>query len=87
MRRRCLPPSKPMARIVLPREFYLDTPDLVARKLLGKLLVRPHEGQVGRIVEVEAYFGQSDPGGAFLFPAKRPGTRSSSVRPGMPTSI
>lgn len=62
MRRRCLPPSKPpMARTVVPREFYFDTPDLVAQKLLGKLLVRPQEGQVGRIVEVEAYFGQSDP--------------------------
>jgi DNA-3-methyladenine glycosylase len=41
------------------REFYLDPPDVVARKLLGKLLVRG--GMVGRIVEVEAYFGESDP--------------------------
>jgi DNA-3-methyladenine glycosylase len=40
------------------REFYPDSPDLVARKLLGKLLVRG--GRVGRIVEVEAYFGESD---------------------------
>jgi DNA-3-methyladenine glycosylase len=44
---------------ILPRAFYLDSPDLVAQKLLGKLLVR---GQMaGRIVEVEAYFGESDP--------------------------
>jgi DNA-3-methyladenine glycosylase len=53
-----------MARIceasaLVSREFYLDPPDVVARKLLGKLLVRG--GMVGRIVEVEAYFGESDP--------------------------
>ena len=41
------------------RKFYLDPPDLVAQKLLGKLLVRG--GMVGRIVEVEAYFGEADP--------------------------
>jgi DNA-3-methyladenine glycosylase len=41
------------------RDFYLDPPDLVAQKLLGKLLVRP--GMAGRIVEVEAYFGEADP--------------------------
>ena len=49
---------------LISREFYLDPPDLVARKLLGKLLVRggaAGEGMVGRIVEVEAYFGESDP--------------------------
>jgi DNA-3-methyladenine glycosylase len=40
------------------RRFYLDRPDLVAQKLLGKLLVRG--GMVGRIVEVEAYFGEAD---------------------------
>src|ERR1700733_5550470 len=44
---------------VLPRDFYLDAPDLVAQKLLGKLLVRG--AKVGRIVEVESYFGESDP--------------------------
>jgi DNA-3-methyladenine glycosylase len=41
------------------RDFYLDPPDLVAQKLLGKLLVRGE--MVGRIVEVEAYFGEADP--------------------------
>jgi DNA-3-methyladenine glycosylase len=41
------------------RKFYLDTPDLVAQKLLGKLLVRGE--MAGRIVEVEAYFGEADP--------------------------
>ena len=50
-----------MAKGLLPREFYLDPPDLVAQKLLGKLLVRPKEGMAGRIVEVEAYFGEADP--------------------------
>jgi DNA-3-methyladenine glycosylase len=40
------------------RDFYLDPPDLVAQKLLGKLLVRGD--MVGRIVEVEAYFGETD---------------------------
>ena len=39
---------------------------MVARKLLGKLLVRAgaggsKEAMAGRIVEVEAYFGESDP--------------------------
>jgi DNA-3-methyladenine glycosylase len=48
------------------REFYLDSPDRVAVKLLGKLLVRAAEEPaeepiIGRIVEVEAYFGESDP--------------------------
>ena len=44
------------------RDFYLDAPNLVARKLLGKLLVRAGapESRVGRIVEVEAYFGEAD---------------------------
>jgi DNA-3-methyladenine glycosylase len=45
--------------ILVPRSLYLDSPDLVARKLLGKLLVTG--GMVGRIVELEAYFGEADP--------------------------
>src|SRR5580658_3503120 len=52
---------------ILSRDFYLDAPDLVAQKLLGKLLVRG--GKVGRIVEVEAYFGESDPA-SHSFPGK-----------------
>ncbi len=28
---------------ILPRDFYLDPPDVVARNLLGKLLVRRYE--------------------------------------------
>jgi DNA-3-methyladenine glycosylase len=56
---------------ILPRAFYLDPPDLVARGLLGKLLVRRFVDEsgprrktqrlTGRIVEVEAYFGLDDP--------------------------
>jgi DNA-3-methyladenine glycosylase len=50
------------AGTILSRHFFLDAPDLVARKLLGKLLVRAGAGEarVGRIVEVEAYFGEAD---------------------------
>jgi DNA-3-methyladenine glycosylase len=43
---------------LVPRSFYQESPDLVAQKLLGKLLVRG--GMVGRISEVEAYFGEAD---------------------------
>ena len=48
---------------VLPRSFYEHAPDIVARALLGKLVVRELESEslVGRIVEVEAYFGREDP--------------------------
>jgi DNA-3-methyladenine glycosylase len=55
----------------LPRSFYLDPPEAVARNLLGKVLVRRYEGKTetravrrrlaGRIVEAEAYCGLDDP--------------------------
>jgi DNA-3-methyladenine glycosylase len=69
MLKRCLPPSKPQMAdtsacaqaTLVPRELYLGPPDVVARALLGKLLVRASEPMVGRIVEVEAYFGERDP--------------------------
>src|ERR1700733_8464822 len=60
------------------RKFYLDSPDLVSQKLLGKLLVRG--GMVGRIVELEAYFGEGDPA-ALSFAGK---TARNSVTFGPP---
>lgn len=54
-----------MPNHVLPQSFYLDSPDRVARALLGKVLVREpdsaqEERTTGRIVETEAYFGRDD---------------------------
>ena len=47
----------------LVRGFYARPPDVVARDLLGKVLLRRWQRHflAGRIVEVEAYFGQDDP--------------------------
>lgn len=49
--------------ILLPRSFYLDSPEIVARALLGKLITHHRDGErlTGRIVEVEAYLGLADP--------------------------
>jgi DNA-3-methyladenine glycosylase len=48
---------------IVPSSFYERAPDIVARALLGKLVVRDLKGEhlIGRIVEVEAYFGTDDP--------------------------
>ncbi len=48
---------------LLPRSFFMPPPDIVARELLGKLLLRRWQGEwlAGRIVETEAYFGTDDP--------------------------
>ncbi|HVJ04723.1 MAG TPA: DNA-3-methyladenine glycosylase [Candidatus Saccharimonadales bacterium] len=48
----------------LPRAFYARDPRLVARELLGKLLIRRERDLIlaGRIVEAEAYLGAIDPG-------------------------
>jgi len=48
---------------LLPRSAYIDSPDVVARRLLGKLLVRSTESAtlIARIVETEAYLGTDDP--------------------------
>jgi len=47
----------------LPLGFYERRPDIVARELLGKTLVRRLEGERldGVVVETEAYFGLEDP--------------------------
>lgn len=47
----------------LHRSFFARNPRRVARELLGKVLVRQSDGQflAARIVEVEAYLGETDP--------------------------
>ncbi|HLW51968.1 MAG TPA: DNA-3-methyladenine glycosylase [Candidatus Angelobacter sp.] len=47
---------------LLPRSFFNRDPRVVARELLGKLVVRRESGEVlsGRIVETEAYLGADD---------------------------
>jgi DNA-3-methyladenine glycosylase len=47
----------------LPASFYARNTIIVAKELLGKLLIRQTEGRkwIGRIVEVEAYIGEEDP--------------------------
>ncbi len=47
----------------LPQKFYKKDTSLVAKELLGKLLVRKLKDRVliGRIVETEAYYGEKDP--------------------------
>lgn len=48
----------------LERDFFLESPQIVARKLLGKELVRKINGEliVCRIIETEAYGGINDKG-------------------------
>jgi DNA-3-methyladenine glycosylase len=46
----------------LPHSFYDRSPDIVAKALLGMVLVRHYNGELltGRIIETEAYLGESD---------------------------
>src|SRR5688572_15681769 len=46
----------------LPRKFYARDTHIVARELLGKLLVREYRGKkvIARITETEAYVGEDD---------------------------
>jgi DNA-3-methyladenine glycosylase len=48
---------------ILTSEFFLRSPEIVARDLLGKVLVHRRQGErlSGRIIEVEAYLGLDDP--------------------------
>ena len=48
---------------ILPRSFYLRSPEIVARALLGKLITHQLHGErlTGRITEIEAYLGLEDP--------------------------
>ncbi len=57
---------------VLSKKFYEQSPEKVARELLGKTLVR-RIGKVlltGKIVETEAYFGREDPASRASFSEK-----------------
>src|SRR5436305_14645648 len=58
----------------VPRRFYDRSPELVAPELLGKILIRRQERKLlaERIVEAEAYLGQTDPAShAFRGPTGR----------------
>ena len=72
MRRRQSDPPGSLYR--LDRAFYERPADVVAPDLLGKVLVHVQDAVrlSGRIVETEAYFGDSDPGShAFRGPTAR----------------
>src|ERR1700723_1430695 len=57
------PPKTRHHSKLLPKTFYTRPPEIVARALLGKLLIRNLHGErlTGRIIEVEAYLGLTDP--------------------------
>ena len=51
-----------LLREALPKQFYERDPEIVAKELLGKMLIRKLEDLLeGIIVETEAYYGLNDP--------------------------
>ena len=58
-----MPPLESIEAAPIPRQFYDAPPELVARKLIGKLLIRRFAGTLlsGIIVETEAYLAKDDP--------------------------
>lgn len=48
--------------MILPKKFYARNPAIVAKEILGSILVKKdHTILKGKIVETEAYYGLSDP--------------------------
>jgi DNA-3-methyladenine glycosylase len=58
---------------IVPRSFYTRSPKVVARKLIGKILIHDLNGKrlSGRIIEAEAYLGLSDPA-SYAFKGETP---------------
>jgi DNA-3-methyladenine glycosylase len=58
---------------IVPRSFYARSPKVVARKLIGKILIHDLNGErlIGRIIEAEAYLGLSDPA-SYAFSGETP---------------
>lgn len=67
----------------LPRSFYERNTTVVARELLGKLIVKKekHEVIVGKIVEDEAYKGEDDPA-SHAYKGKTPRNKIMFGKPG-----